>query len=187
MFYIIVSIGIVIAFTLPLIRLVGKRIILLIKLKRLCTRKNIQLIPTHLCWFLGSNRYKNTDVYIVTKRKVYSVKLFSVLERRSHLVFTDDIHYFIRSFRLTVVHFYYSHDHRGNLAKLKTWIDYDMKYKYNSDWYMKDFEPILLVNPVCWEITKVNKFAKEETLGSGDIINNMFLYTADRFIDHIEF
>lgn len=176
-----------IVITLPIIRFACKRIVLLFKLKNVCKKNNLILIPTHTFWLFGCNKNKNTDAYIITPDTIYSIKLFSVNNRKSHLVFIDDIHYFIRSFRFTIFHYYYSHDHKENMARLYTWIDYNMKYKFNDDWNIKEFKPILLINPVCWEIIKVNRHGVEETVGSGDILNNMYVFTAERFMNHLLF
>ncbi|MBQ7336048.1 MAG: hypothetical protein IJW92_06215 [Clostridia bacterium] len=181
----IVVFGIIlILFLIPYIRILVKRLTLLIKIKRFCTRNHCQLIKTHFFWFLGSRKGEKCDFYIVKNTAVYSVKLWAMKKYHTELFFTDNGRYFIRSFIAMA----------AGMQLMKTPVDskwkpvpkFQFRYRFREDWYIKEFKPILLINPTCYEVRFTTQDKKSEIIGRGQLVNDFYLYTLSSFLDELE-
>lgn len=64
---------------------------------------------------------------------------------------------------------------------------YNFKTNYADAWYKKTFLPVLLINPVCREVKRQNARGDEETIGSGDTVGGMFVYSLSRFLDRLSY
>ena len=164
------------------VRILIKRLSLYFRLTSVCRKNGARLIPTHLLWMFGGRNGVTCDFYIEAPDTVYSVKLFPMHRYHTELHFTDDGKYYIRSFVAFAA---------GILTKLpvdskrKTLTDYDLLHDFRSEWHMKRFCPVLLINPVCREIRYVTR-NDSKILGAGEMVNGMHIYPLSRFLGGLE-
>lgn len=160
------------------LRFLFKRIILLAKIKRVCKSQNYGIYGTRPLWFFSTKRTPTCDFYIDTSNTVFAIKLFGVMNRHATLVFTDSREYFVRIF-LGVAHI-------GGLvpleSKAKKLPAYHFRYKYNTDWNIKEPKNILLIHPVCLEIRKKPDRQDEVIIGDTEKICGMTVHSLSRFI-----
>ena len=64
--------------------------------------------------------------------------------------------------------------------------EYDFRFKYSPEWEIKSRRDILLINPVCKEVVYKSRNYKEILIGSGDVINGMYIYSLSRFLGVLE-
>lgn len=161
------------------LRIFVKRLSLYFKLTSVCRKNDLNLIPTHTFWQFGGRKGGTCDFYIEAPDIVYSVKLIPMRSYHTELHFTDDGKYYIRSSVVLA---------RGNAdvdSKRKTLTDYDFRYDFRSEWHMKRFSPVLLVNPICREIKYVSR-NRSKILGAGEMVNGMYIYSLSRFLSELE-
>jgi len=178
-------IGIVAVIALfPYIRCFFKRLKCVYKIKRLCRNKNYKIHATHPVWFLGSKHTKKCDLYIETANEVFAVKLFGMPRRLSILILKENGEYFIRSFIALI-------SYGGGIrfpinGKPKPMPAYDFRYKYRDEWEIKTPRRVLLVNPVSMEFKRQPHHGGEVTVGAGDIVNGMEIYSLPRLLGYFE-
>ncbi len=172
----------------PYLRVTVKRIIMTVKLQKLCKKLGYTLYPTHHLWFFGDKHNNSCDLHIETPHEIYSVKLFSMKSRNAELVFKWNgkyYEYFIRNFLCFTSNI-------GALVqipmekKAKPFQAYDFNRGYKQEWYTKIHRRILLVNPVCREIRLQTKHDTEILRGSGDEVNGAQIYSLSRFLGELE-
>ena len=182
MIYVILGIAAaaLIIFSLPLIRLLAKRISLVTRLKRVCKAKGYSLVGVKPLWFLSLNRSKDCDFYIIKEHEILCVKLFGLRRRDSTLVFMHNNKYFLRKYvkGLPPGIVYGSPIE----TKIKTLPKYNFRYKYKLDWELKKPRSVLLINPVSAEIKYTPKAGGERTVGSNEQINDYEIASLSRFI-----
>ena len=171
-------------FSLPYIRFFFKRVLLLIRIRRICKKKNYNLQKAHIFWFLGSKRSKKCDVYIETANQLFAIKLFGIPKRRTILVFKENGEHFIRSF-IAIVSFG-SAIHFPINSKPKPMPAYNFRYKYRDEWEIKTPRRILLVNPVSMEFRLQPQHGNEVIVGAGEIVNSMEIHSLPRLLEDLE-
>lgn len=166
---------------IPYIRQFIKRIELAFKISDCCKKNNFLLHKTHTFWMFGSARSYHCDFYIETIDTIYSLKLFGVKRYHSELFFTYDNKYFIRNYIAFAA---------GMFSRIpvdsakKNLHSYDFKYDFHEDWHLKKFKPVLLINPVCYQINYCTRTGSE-IIGSGEIYNDMYISSLSGFIRDI--
>lgn len=170
---------------IPYLRWFIKRIIMVIKIKKICRRKNFCLYKTHMFWFLGRAWGQSCDFYIETPTQILSIKLFETLHHNSIVIFTDNGKYFVRRFIGFVA---------NSGAAIRIPIDgrkrncqlYDFRRDFRMDWEVKTPKNILLINPICHEIRKIQNHGEDIILGAGEFINGMEIQSLSRLIGYLE-
>ncbi len=164
------------------LRIFCKRLTLRSRLAHKCKSLGAELVPTHRLWMFGQNGGAHCDFFIVGKRTVYAVKLFSVRRYHTELHFTDDGKYFIRSFVAFAA---------GMLSKTpvdskrKAFAAVDFRQGSRQEWYMKKFTPVLLVNPMPYEI-RYDTHDESRILGAGEVVGNMHIFSLSRFLGELD-
>lgn len=166
--------------SIPFIRFILKRIILVFKLKKLCNKGHLKLYRSNPFWFFGRKNGANCDFYLESEENIYSIKLFNVPKRSYMLVFTEDFKYF---FRKILVIRGKSYNNDGKQRSMKS---YNFRYKFRNEWELKKLHNILLIHPVCFEIHNRKLNGPEKLLGTSDMINGMSIYSLSRLIGHLE-
>ena len=166
---------------LPYVRFMYKRFNLYYSLKTKLG-KNTRLVPTQFMWFFGLSINSNCDFYIETKFTIYSVKLFQVLKPSLTVVFKENGTYFNRHCHPVAFGSFYYTDGVPKSVK-----NYNFRYNFKSEWEIKTPKNILLFNPTCKEVVYRKKNGLEHILGSGDVINGMYIYSLSRFLGELEF
>lgn len=69
-------------------------------------------------------------------------------------------------------------------TKKKAFVDYD--YRLPASKEAKTVSPILLINSICIEM-KIKDGKKEKTLGAGDAIYGVSLYSTTRMLEDIRY
>ncbi len=161
-------------FLYALLRILCKRLKLRSKLVSACKANGFDLVPTHAMWMFGKNSGTNFDFFIVGRRTVCAVKLFTTRSYHMELHFTDDGKYYTRKY----LSFNAWDTKRRQLFSL-------CRDSLRPEWRMKEIVPVLLINPICREIDYVTKNIKKP-LGAGDVVNNMRIYTISRLLDKLE-
>ena len=165
---------------IPYLRILTKRIMLVVKIRKCMKKSGARLVPTHRLWMFGLRHRAKCDFYIETRHKVYSVKLFSTKRRLSTLIFQNDGSYILRN---EFAIFSYGGAHRLSFDGLpQAFPQYDFKYRFSETWYLKDFVPVLLVHPICYQIQQNGK-----DITSGDFAHGIFIYSLSRLLSKIEY
>lgn len=165
---------------LPYVRIFAKRVLLVFKIQKCLKTGGAKLVPTHRLWMFGCKRTPRCDFYIETKDTVYAVKLFATGRRLSTLLFQSDGKYTTRN---EFAIFSYGYAHKLSFDGLPHPLpQYDFKYRFSENWYLKDFVPVLLVHPICYQIKQGGK-----DVSSGDMVNGIFVYSLSRFLAKIEY
>lgn len=173
---------------LPYVRIFCKRISLYARLRRICRKRNFKLYGTHFGWLFSPWWYPRHDFVVEGDHEIFPVKLFASKSKTRRLVFTNDgSFYWVKRLMLMS---------RGipTLAQMEIPLkprklpDYDFSVETDA-WSSAYIRPVLLVNPICHEFRReyVEMNArKEELLGSWERIGNMYLCSANRFLDELE-
>ena len=165
------------------LRFLCKRIVLTVRVKRLCKKTNARLVKCGLLWWLGLRILSKCDFYLELDREIYSVKLFELLYRQSVLCFTWEDSFFIRSFMGFLGwggRVLYTFN-----GKKKPVPRYDFRYRFEDEWELKNPHNILLVNPVCMEIRYVGRNGDERIVGTGEFIGDIEIQTLSRLAEKI--
>ena len=181
--FVLAVLGVILLF--PYLRFFLKRVRLYGSLRVLCKTKNYRIHATHPLWMFGRNGRTDCDFCIETDSAVYAVKLFRTKYRSTHLIFTENGNWFIRFFSVHFAHG--SHVAMPIDSKPRCMHAYNFKTNYADAWYKKIFLPVLLINPVCREVKRQNARGDEETIGSGDTVGGMFVYSLSRFLDRLSY
>ena len=166
---------------LPLIRLLFKRIILLESIRKICKRQNFNIKPTYFLWVFGSNSVSKCNFFIETKNVIFSVKIFGVLKHKSILIINSNRTYSLRKRRPIALTSFANVDSNPKFIP-----EYNFRFNYSPEWEIKSRRDILLINPVCKEVIYKNRNNKEILIGSGDVINGMYIYSLSRFLGVLE-
>ncbi|MBQ9133679.1 MAG: hypothetical protein IJX64_04010 [Clostridia bacterium] len=165
---------------LPYLRIFAKRVLLVLKMQKCLGKSGARLVPTHRLWMFGRKSTPRCDFYIETKDTVYAVKLFATGRRLSTLVFQNDGKYVTRN---EFAIFSYGGAHKLSFdSRPHSLPRYDFQYRFAEDWYLKDFVPVLLVHPICYQIKQ-----GEKDVSSGDMVNGVFVYSLSRLLAKIEY
>lgn len=184
-FWYIIIAAIILILLFPYIRLLIKRVIMSIKIKKICKRKKFRLYGTHLLWMFGRKNGRNCDLYIETPIEILSIKLFETLHYHSIVYFTEHGTYFVRRFIGFIAN-------TGSMLRMP--IDgrekkcqlYNFRRKFQFEWEIKTPKNILLFTPVCYEIRKKPTHGEDIILGAGELINGMEIESLSRFIGYLE-
>ena len=171
--------------SLPYIRSLIKRIIMVCRLEIVCKKQKLKLHPTHLFWMLGRCSGSSYDFYIETEHEIYSVKLFGVPRRLSVLIFMDNGKYFKRYY-LAFISYTTSIVHYPIDGKKKNFQDYDFRKNFRMEWEIKTPRNILLIHPVCREIRYQPDRGGERIIGAGAFIYNCEIESLSRLISELE-
>ena len=144
---------------LPYIRCLYKRLLLLVKIKKVCKEKGHYLQGMHAFWFLGGKNGTRCDCVIETAKEVFAIKLFGMPRRKRILVFTEKREYFTRMLVGMLLLIMESFD-----SKIQLFPEYDfacVNHEVSGD---KKLRKILLVNPVPMEMVFRAERGKETRL-----------------------
>ncbi len=178
-------IGIVASFIVfPHIRCFFKRMICMVKIKKICQKKDYRLYATHPFWFLGSKHGKRCDLYIETASEVFAIKLFGMPKRSAILILLENGEYVIRRFIAVtsngaIIQFPIQ-------GKPKGMPDYDFQYTYMDVWKRKTQRRILLVHPVSMEFRYQTRYGSEAIVGAGDVVNGMEIHSLPHLMGDLE-
>ena len=155
-------------------RFIVKRLILIIKLKKLCRKSNAKLYLTHPFSLFSGIHGKNCNLYIETQYEIMSVKLFGLGDKPYYITFMPDRRY-------TVTRFFIVPGARGVfnqpiVSKEKNIPRYRFDYKFKSEWNFKTFRKILLINPVSMD-HKVRNKSSWKYLCNGDFLYDIETYS----------
>ncbi len=151
----------------PFMRFFIKRIIMISRIKRICSLKKLKYKANYFGHVLGNFNGKNCDFYIETNDKVYSVKLCGTYWRKDLCDFMDKNHYAIRS-----LSFQFAHTKNSVKYKVKTKPAYNFRYKFSESYYTKELIPIILMNP-----TSINVTYNKREIGNSDFVGEGYFYT----------
>lgn len=181
--YVAVFVGILIA--IKGISFFIKQVVMYIKLKSECKKIGASLIGTHLFWILGSRKSRLNDCYIEMYNKIYSVKLFPSNSRRKILVFTGKGTYYFKKYlgfiANTGARTVFSND-----SKHKKIPSYLFRKKFQEEWYLKEFVPVLLVCPCRYDVLCQVSINKLRTIDAGEFVDDMMIIRFSDFIRHIK-
>lgn len=153
-------------------RFICKRIILFVKLKKMCKALKATLIGTSFFWIFGRRTDIPCDFYIETESIIYAVKLFGVAGRRSRLLFTSDRKYIIHNRRLPDI----------GPHPLP---EYKFRYKFRTEWELKTPCKVLLLHPVCTAVLREEINRKYSRLNPREQIFGMEVHTLSTLIQKI--
>ena len=177
--------GIALAFFLyPFLRTGVKRILMVGKLKKFCRTNGYTLTPVGKFWMFARRLGKNCDFYIETPDTVYAVKLFGLRKRSQYLIFTREGSFYIRNF----IHVFSPYGGGARFyrdSKPRKLPDYNFRVNFRDEWYLKSIRTVLLLNPTCAEV-HINRVDKESSVGNGEAIAGMTLYTLSGLLNELE-
>ena len=157
------------------IRFIIKRIALGIKLKRWCEKNGDTLVPAHFMWIFGTKRGSGFDCYVDSCDAVYAIKLWNTRGKTEEVIFMPDGKWLSRIYTrpvgrgLNVLWFWRD-------TKERMLPEYDVTYQSR-----KPIIPILLVNPVPWEI-HCDDSPMSHLPGSFGQFDGMHVYSLYNFI-----
>ncbi len=160
-----------------------RRYVMYVKLKSLCKELRATIKPTHLFWLFGGRNGKSNDFYIEVHNKVFSIKLFSMGNRRAELVFNGRGSYFIRKYLMLI-----SAGARTLLtrnSKLKKIPEYNFKKKFREEWYIKELVPVLLVHPCRYDIMCEIPGGNRRAVDVGETFNGIMVIRLADFLRQI--
>lgn len=155
-----------------------------VKLKGECKRSGAKIKPTHLFWIFGGRKGKSNDFYIEIHNKVYSIKLFSMGNRRAELVFNGRGSYFIRKY-LVLISNIGARALLSKNSKLKKIPEYNFKKNFLEEWYIKEVVPVLLVHPCRHDIMCEIAGDKCRPIDAGEKFNGMMVIRLADFLRQI--
>ena len=143
------TVGAVIAviIAIPFVRFFIKRILLFLKLKKVCKNNGAVIIPAKKLWIFGLRSGKRCDFHIETEKELLSVKLFQMLRRSSTLHLTDENKFYCEHCIITVFGRYGGSNAITYKTKPRRIPDYDFSSKLPK--IEKPQRKLLLVNPIC--------------------------------------
>lgn len=179
-FWILIGATVLLLLCYPYLRCFVKRIILSVKIKKLCQKRGFHLYPAHPFPAFGTKGRATCDFYIETKREILAVKLFACKRAHADLCFTQTGEYYFCNY-VAFISIIGTSCRIPLETKKKQLPAYDFRYRYRDAWEIKLPKNILLVHPVCREIKYAGK-----TMGAGDVIANAELYSLSRLIGYLE-
>jgi len=149
-----------------------KRLILLAQLKKACHKVGATLVAARPSGIFGRRNTKDCDLYIVTEKTAFSVKLFGISGRKSRLIFRHDRTYRILNRWLP---------DRGPI-KLP---EYRFRTGYRYEWELKTPRKVLLLNPVCMGVYREESNCKPAPLNPHEQIFGMEIHTMTSLLQTI--
>ena len=175
----------ILIFLFPHLRIFIKRIILGIRIKKLCRRRGYTFLPAHSFPFLGQNNGKRYDFSIETETEVLCVKLFAAKHKHAVLKFHDRNRLY--SFQNSLWLF-----GRWGTAlcmpldtKLRSLPDTDFFDVYTPTAAHKRQISILLIHPRCHEIHGSSEDGSKRILAVGDTVYRMRLESGKTFLEYL--
>ena len=162
---------------LPYIRFIFKRVALFCRIKNICRKHNLILLPRHFFWFLGNTCGEQADFMIETPREIFSVKLCGVFFRKQLFNFIDSEHYSVKELQFQIK--CYMH---GINYVVKQKKPYNLRAGYSGE---KEVIPIILMNPIAMTVTKSTGTSKEP-VANGDYVNEGYFYNCSGFCDRLK-
>ncbi|MBE6638872.1 MAG: hypothetical protein E7616_05395 [Ruminococcaceae bacterium] len=169
----------------PYLRMLIKRLIMVIKLKRMCHRKRLKLHPAHLFWMFGDKIGTSCDFYIETQDEILSIKLFGVKWRLATLCFTEGGEYYFKKYFALV-------SNLGGMLRMpletmhRKMHAFHFRHRFKEEWELKTTKNILLIHPVCHEIYYIPIHGPRILLGAGDIVYGYELYSLSPLMQYLE-
>lgn len=177
-FWIVIGAFILFVLLYPYLRIGVKRVILVIRIRRVCKRRKHRLVlhTTRPFWFFSGKNSPKYDFLVETPARIYSVKLFSVKKRLSYLLFEPDGRWHLRKFlampAMTGMMLRCPVETKPQILP-----DYDF-YPEKGTHLKKTICPVLLIHPTCIEIHYDNK-----SVGCRESVYGITLYTLSRFLN----
>ena len=170
-FWVILGSIVLLLLLYPFIRLWIKRLILLKKLKKLCQNCQVVLMPLHRFWFLSSRRSAACDFLLQSERDVYAIKLFSLMRRRSALLFNAERKYTVR--RFVILFSKFSSAAFQFDSKPKKLPDYEFEAVKDPSAKGKVFRHILLLHPCGIDVKGANFLHNVEVMATQELFDEV--------------
>ena len=177
---VIILCAVLILWGIPTLRCAVKRIILAIKIKKLCKARQFRLYKG-LLWFLGGKHGVHSDVEIETSDAIYSVKLFGLPRRRRLLMLEPNGKYFIRNIILMT-----AFTTQAAVFKIDGKERRMPVYQFCDRGRQKTLHKVLLVHPVTMTIHRRLSHGVELIVRNGDLINGVEIYCLSGFLEHLK-
>ena len=165
--YFTIALAVLALMLLPYVRIFVKRIVLYLRLKRICRKRNFRIQGNHFGWLFSPWWYRKHDFTVYGDHTIYAVKFFASRSKTRRLTIMDNGQfYWVRKMAITGrsldVAIYEIPEKPRRLP------DYDFSVEADP-WSTAIYKPILLVHPICHEfrreyIDRCDK--KTEILGS---------------------
>ena len=155
------------------------------KLKKECKSLGATLIGTHPLWIFGTRFGTSNDFYIDIQEKVFSVKFFPVNSRKKVLYFNEKGNYFFRKYTVfiggTGTRATFTND-----SKLKQVPQYNFQKSFRKDWYIKEFVPVLLIDPSRFAVLCETTNNKSMPVDAGELFRGMMITRLSDFLRQLE-
>ncbi|MBQ3153814.1 MAG: hypothetical protein IJB88_01140 [Clostridia bacterium] len=168
---------------LPYIRMFFKRLICMQKIKKLCKQQRHLLHAAHPLWFLGRNHAKTCDLYVETEREVFAVKLFGLPHKNDRLMLKEDGTYVVQ--RIIPLLSFASASLNKSDSRSRPIPVYHFRHGYRDAWELKTPRHVLLLCPDA-DVRRIPRQGAPVTLGVGDRINGMELFSMSHFLRTLE-
>lgn len=181
MFWLWVISAVFLAVSLPYVRFFIKRIILCVKLKRVCKRQGYKLTGKRPFWFLGNRGGKNADLGIETDKALFSIKLFGPVRKNTKLIIKENGDYVIRK--------YYAFLSSRSQALLFS--DSNPKpfgkYDFGCGYHQNGVACIILQHPAAVEVRHQPTNGNENIISDGDALCGADIYSLKGFIKKLKY
>lgn len=167
----------------PYIRCFVKRLSCAGKIKKLCREKGYEMHAAHPLWFLGRNHAKTCDLYVETAREVFAVKLFGLPHKNDRLMLKEDGTYFVQ--RIIPLLSFASASLNKSDSRSRPIPVYHFRHGYRDAWELKTPRRVLLLCPDA-DVRRIPRQGAPVTLGVGDRINGMELFSMSHFLRTLE-
>ena len=174
MLYLIILIVILLLF--PYISLLVKRLSLLIRVKRLCKKRNISFKRLSGGILLSSIKNGKISFICESEKSVLSVKVCGTISRRVFLRFIDTTHYATRNLR-----FQLSSTSGAINYETHNKDKYDFKEGLSIESFKKKLIPVILVCPVPASVSTTSG-SETKSISQGDNIGEGYYYSSDGFL-----
>ncbi|MBE6632577.1 MAG: hypothetical protein E7623_07770 [Ruminococcaceae bacterium] len=168
----------------PYVRIFLKRLEMATEISKCCKKNGYKLIKNHSLWIFGSKNGNKCDFYVETPNNVYSVKLWGMPNYKTKLCFTQDGKYYVKGYGIWLL--FGGHFVGGTSSRPRPVSNYDFRSNFREEWYIKNFIPVLLVNPVCADIMKEGKDKNLLPVVWGESVNGASIYKITRLIGELE-
>ena len=154
----------------PYVRLLIKRIALVVKLKMICQKQRVVLLPTHRFWYLGSKKNTACDFCIEIEKERYAVKLFSLKKHLSVLMFNNNREYTVRRYVIFFSKFSSALFHFDSKPKTLPVYDFEVLSSEKSE---KPCRRILLIHPCGIGVTGANFIRDIEVMSTKELLDEV--------------
>ncbi len=184
-FWIFLAVAISLLLGYPYLCSAVKRLALAIKLRYACKKHNYRLYTRNLFWLFAGRGGKSYDLCIETSTEILAIKLFGVPRRLSILIFEEGgtyrIRYFIPFLSYSTHYGCYPIDGKQKKCNAEL-LEIPKQLSVSS----KPITKILLVSPLCREITEVHRGGKS-ILGAGDTVNGFQVESLPHLLKKLNF